>query len=576
VSLPPTASAPVFVERRTRPLGLLLGVACGFASIVFLAGSACFQISSLEPSQGAALGQDGVCTVHFRGLPLHASVRVDGHSLESSLDLTRSTLTSKLGHLSDGQHQLDVELDSALVKDEQTVSFTVDTTPPRLAHLQPRSGGVTQDEATNIAGQTEPGAKVSVEDAEGHSLDLVQADSEGAFVARVQLADGANKLTLAAVDRAGNRSHTAWEIFADRQPPALSLVVAPPIKGSRSAAVQENQALRVDTLEVGVTASDDDRIARCRWSLDEGPSSELKLLRRGSSKGRADNSVFASAPQGRGSSLGRADNSVFASAPQGRGSSWVGRIALKDLAEGNRCLNVTVTDRSGRVAQELWHFNVDSTEEFGRKTMTRGAKGKDVKALQKRLAEAAGADTGEPGSGVYDEETEEAVRSFQSQQGIEPVDGVVGPKVLAALGPRIFVNISRLQLVLDRPGNEPRRYRIACGMDGHGTPTGKFRIVDKEANPPWLPPPSPWAKGAKVIPPGPGNPLGTRWLGLDHGGVGIHGTNAPWSIGSRSSHGCIRMTIPDIENLYANVDTGIPVYILASEKSDPAAQKYWP
>ena len=89
-----------------------------------------------------------------------------------------------------------------------------------------------------------------------------------------------------------------------------------------------------------------------------------------------------------------------------------------------------------------------------------------------------------------------------------------------------------------------------------------FRIVDKQENPWWTPPTSSWAQGLKPVPPGPGNPLGTRWMGLAAPGVGIHGTPDDASIGYSGSHGCIRMHIPDAEWLFEHVGVGTPVVIL--------------
>ena len=71
-----------------------------------------------------------------------------------------------------------------------------------------------------------------------------------------------------------------------------------------------------------------------------------------------------------------------------------------------------------------------------------------------------------------------------------------------------------------------------------------------------------WAKGLKPVPPGPSNPLGTRWMGLNAPGVGIHGTDEPTSIGYSASHGCIRMQVPDAEWLFDHVDVGTTVYIV--------------
>jgi lipoprotein-anchoring transpeptidase ErfK/SrfK len=83
-----------------------------------------------------------------------------------------------------------------------------------------------------------------------------------------------------------------------------------------------------------------------------------------------------------------------------------------------------------------------------------------------------------------------------------------------------------------------------------------------QRNPWWRPPDSPWAKGLKPVPPGPGNPLGTRWMGLDASGVGMHGTPDAASIGYSASHGCIRMRIPDAEWLFDHVRIGTPVFII--------------
>jgi lipoprotein-anchoring transpeptidase ErfK/SrfK len=107
-----------------------------------------------------------------------------------------------------------------------------------------------------------------------------------------------------------------------------------------------------------------------------------------------------------------------------------------------------------------------------------------------------------------------------------------------------------------------RTFGVATGESRYPTPLGRFHIVVKWRNPWWYPPASDWAKDAKPIPPGPGNPLGTRWMGISSPAVGIHGTPDPASIGYSVSHGCIRMLIPEVEWLFNQVDVGTPVYIL--------------
>ncbi len=106
-----------------------------------------------------------------------------------------------------------------------------------------------------------------------------------------------------------------------------------------------------------------------------------------------------------------------------------------------------------------------------------------------------------------------------------------------------------------------RVFRVATGQSVYPTPSGIWEVVDKQRYPWWRPPDSPWARGLKPVPPGPGNPLGTRWLGLNAAGVGIHGTPDAASIGYSASHGCIRMHISDAEWLFDHVALGTPVAI---------------
>jgi hypothetical protein len=108
-----------------------------------------------------------------------------------------------------------------------------------------------------------------------------------------------------------------------------------------------------------------------------------------------------------------------------------------------------------------------------------------------------------------------------------------------------------------------RVFRVATGQPSYPTPLGHFEIVVKQRNPWWYPPAgSAWAEGAQPVPPGPGNPLGTRWMGISAPYVGIHGTPDAASIGYSASHGCVRMLIPQVEWLFTQVDVGTPVFIV--------------
>ncbi len=107
-----------------------------------------------------------------------------------------------------------------------------------------------------------------------------------------------------------------------------------------------------------------------------------------------------------------------------------------------------------------------------------------------------------------------------------------------------------------------KSYPIAVGMQGLETPAGTYTIDDKQVNPSWHVPNSDWAGdlAGQVIPPGPEDPLKARWMGF-YNGAGIHGTDETYSIGTNASHGCIRMLIPDVIELYDQVPVGTPIYI---------------
>jgi lipoprotein-anchoring transpeptidase ErfK/SrfK len=139
---------------------------------------------------------------------------------------------------------------------------------------------------------------------------------------------------------------------------------------------------------------------------------------------------------------------------------------------------------------------------------------------------------------------------------------VPAKRTVANFGPVVVVTRGVNTLKLYDGRRLVRTFRVATGQAIYPTPAGVWRIVDKQRNPWWRPPTSAWARGLKPIPPGPNNPLGTRWMGIDASGVGIHGTNAPASIGYSQSHGCIRMQVPDAEWLFQHVQLGTPVVIL--------------
>jgi lipoprotein-anchoring transpeptidase ErfK/SrfK len=121
---------------------------------------------------------------------------------------------------------------------------------------------------------------------------------------------------------------------------------------------------------------------------------------------------------------------------------------------------------------------------------------------------------------------------------------------------QVVVSIPDRELALLEDGAVRKVYPVAVGASVSPSPTGQFTIISRIVKPTY------YHKGV-VVAPGPRNPLGTRWMGLSEKGYGIHGTNAPRSIGKAASHGCIRMAQGDLEELFELVSVGDEVEIVA-------------
>ena len=126
----------------------------------------------------------------------------------------------------------------------------------------------------------------------------------------------------------------------------------------------------------------------------------------------------------------------------------------------------------------------------------------------------------------------------------------------------IVVNRETYTLRLFRHLKLAKTYPIAVGRAGLETPAGLYHINDRQVNPSWHVPMSAWAGdlAGRIIPPGPADPIKARWLGF-YNGAGIHGTTETWSLGHAASHGCIRMAIADVEQLYPLVPLHTPVFV---------------
>ena len=129
---------------------------------------------------------------------------------------------------------------------------------------------------------------------------------------------------------------------------------------------------------------------------------------------------------------------------------------------------------------------------------------------------------------------------------------------------KVVVSIPHRKLALIEDGQTRKIYLVAVGAPQSPSPTGSFEVRTRLVKPTYYHPGS-------VIPPGDANPLGTRWIGLNTKGYGIHGTNLESSIGKAASHGCIRMHRNDLEELFTTVHVGDEVEIRAVDDSEIAS-----
>jgi lipoprotein-anchoring transpeptidase ErfK/SrfK len=147
---------------------------------------------------------------------------------------------------------------------------------------------------------------------------------------------------------------------------------------------------------------------------------------------------------------------------------------------------------------------------------------------------------------------------------VETVEPEVTTEELAEQYP-VYHTVDRtnFQLKLWEDLKLSKTYTVAIGAAGFNTPAGTYAIENKAVDPAWSVPDSDWAGdlAGTVVPGGvPENPLKARWMGI-FDGAGIHGTDDVGSLGSAASHGCVRMAVPDVIELYDQVPVGTPIYI---------------
>jgi lipoprotein-anchoring transpeptidase ErfK/SrfK len=153
-----------------------------------------------------------------------------------------------------------------------------------------------------------------------------------------------------------------------------------------------------------------------------------------------------------------------------------------------------------------------------------------------------------------------AARSVATQAVASAATIIANPSTQPRLGPYLVIDLSHRQVSLYQNGSQRKKYPIAIGRPGWETPTGNFRVMDMRQNPTWINP----FTGQAIPPHDPQNPLGGYWIGFWTDGrnwIGFHGTPQVDSVGTATSHGCIRMYRQDIAELFAHVTPGMSVIV---------------
>jgi hypothetical protein len=416
-----------------------------------------------------------------------------------------------LEDLPEGKHTLYISSKKSfnimtLIPQSRSISFEVDRTPPELILEQP-AGDLISKREVDFTGRTKPGSLVTFNiDERVHQRDV---DKDGNFHQKLIVEHEINDIEIVSKDRAGNTTTINKRLIYDENPPEI-VIIAPE---NEQVVTTTRTTLRVQITDEG------SGVAVCYFEID-GEKIE----------GTYDKETNILTAQ------------------------------LNDLDEGFYDIKVYAEDRAGWKSQETWGFTVDARAFYTGNRMRPGALGEDVRDIQRILVKR-GLLTNEQATGVYGTLTTEAIMTVQEKAGL-PLTGILDFQTFLAMSSKIYVFLDEFALYLVSHDDKVlKRYPVAIGNPSYPTPPGRYFVTDMIYNPPWYPPDSPWAKDAKITPPGPDNPLGTRWIGLSANILGIHGTPAAWSIGTAASHGCIRMYISDVEELFEMVDPGVPVKI---------------
>jgi lipoprotein-anchoring transpeptidase ErfK/SrfK len=466
-------------------------------------------------------------------------VTLDGRDVTSRMRGAGDELSvTPVAKLPDGPHEVAVSFSSGNVFARSVTrrwSFDVDTVAPRLAVRAPKQGALRARRAVKFQGRAEAGSTVTVAYKGGEAT--AQAGGDGAWSAVARLPEGDVATTVTALDRAGNSTARPRGVTVDTTAPRLE--VTAPAKGDQLTETDQ-------PLVYGAITADDPRALTFTASVN-GKTVATAKGRDATSADEAED-VYAEAAAGGPATL-ELDGRRFA-------------MPVGTLPQGRNRIRVTVVDRAGNRARAERVVHVNSTEEFGAVEIGARARGADVTTLQQRLREAGVYPKKGKLSGVVDKKTEKAIARYQKRYKLRKT-GIADERMIQRMVGRLVANLSQYRVRLIRNGKVVVSYPIAKGQAAYPTPTGDYEIIDKQVDPTWTPPDSPWAAELSSIPPGPGNPLGTRWIGTSAPAIGFHGTYARYSVGTAASHGCMRMYIEDVEALYEEVTIGMKVSIVA-------------
>jgi lipoprotein-anchoring transpeptidase ErfK/SrfK len=513
------------------------------------------------------------------------TVRIDGERIDARAvrveNAGRSLVVQLDEELDDGEHE--VRIDAASVgllrrTLRERWTLVVDTVAPTARIVSPV---VPRQAASAYVGEgvaavtklpmrltvaAEPGSSIAVSSSLRDLDDVVSAPIEDSRrTIEVALPEGAQVVLVRVSDEAGNVTTRRVRVLVDTTGPAVQARIP---RVLRSATLDLPLVVR-DPHGVDVAVSlngtaREDALADLRTTAPDGLEPAIGDEPATGAGGDELLTVSNAATSDEDPASGADDDNAEQEQPLP--VSLSATMTLDEpLLEGRNALEVRAIDSLGNERTVTRTIIVDSSEELGDVAGLRaGARGRDVVQLHDALVQqevvSRSALARDARTRTYGSQTSSAVKRFQSSRGMD-ADGVAGSDTIAALTLRIVIDRGSNTLTLYRVGEAVKTYTVATGAAEYPTPAGEFEIQTMEQDPTWTPPDSDWAKDAEPIPPGPDNPLGTRWMAI-YGTVGIHGTNNPASLGYSVSHGCIRMAIPDVEELFEQVAIGTPVIVV--------------